>query len=145
MITDTVKIKKNVYHDILLSVGKYEPESGGIIACNLNGDIVDFYFDWEAGVGQRSYVPSVDTINKKINNEWQLLDYVFGGIVHSHPLVISSSPSITDIKMAEKIMTYNSLESMLLIIVQESKLSVWNVFHNIQRECKIDFCKLTSF
>lgn len=145
MLTDTVKIKKNVYHDILFSVGKYEPESGGIIACNLNGDIVDFYFDWEAGIGQINYVPSVDTINKKINNKWHLLNYVFGGIVHSHPLAASSSPSITDIRMALKIITHNYLESMLLIIVQKSKLSVWNVFHNIQRECKIDFCNLTLF
>ena len=134
----TVRIKKDTYLNILNSIGKHEPESGGIIACSIDNDIVDFYFDVTAGTGKISYIPSISDINKKVNEDWGLLKYHFGGIVHSHPLISNSIyPSNSDIKMAEKIMLHNNLTSLFLIIVQGMKLSTWNVVEYLH-ECSID-------
>lgn len=135
-----IKMRSEVKEKILRSVGCCDAESGGVIARNPDDMIVDFYFDWEAGSGNISYVPSRDAINSQVNNRWQPLGYRFAGIVHSHPPAASREPSAADVRMAEKIIRCNRLKKIILIIVQADALSVWSV----SDDNRLESCELTT-
>lgn len=134
-----IKIYREVKNKILESIGNCEAESGGIIACNQEDTITEFYFDFEAGSGKTSYIPSQNAINKQVNEIWRSSGYCFCGIVHSHPAKASYIPSVIDLKMAEKIVLHNHLEEILLMIIHKKIIRVWKMAPNSQLEP----CELT--
>lgn len=117
-------------------------ESGGIIAFDDVGDIVDFYYDKTAVTYKAQYIPNRKAINHQVNDVWNHVGYRFGGIVHSHPLNGSNEPSKQDILMAKKIIQHNNLEGILLGIVQNEVITPWWVtLDNQLLLCEIDILK----
>lgn len=123
-----VKILNKVRDEILETVGYFPAESGGVLARDTQGVLVDFYFDCGAGIGKRSYIPTLNAINQQVNRQWHPLGCHFAGLVHSHPSHTNGKPSAEDIKMAQRIICRNHLSDMLLIIVYRKTLLTWNAY-----------------
>lgn len=138
----TVEILEHAWTKIMDSVGTYQAESGGVIACNEAAQIVDFFFDSDAGVGNRCYIPNQAAINRHVNQVWRPLGYRFGGVVHSHPEGSSCTPSAPDVKMAEKIILHNGLCELYLVIVQQNKSGIWRAVVDELSQIKVESCDL---
>ena len=77
-------LTKNVYAQILNTIGKRPPECGGILGAGENGIITEFFFD-ETGKSTRSgYAPDVKAVNEILANDWMPRGILMVGIVHSH-------------------------------------------------------------
>lgn len=133
-----MQIYKEVVKKITETVGQAPPESGGVIALDSFGNIVDFYFDKTAVTRKAQYIPNSNAINYQVNQIWKPLGYHFGGVVHSHPPNDTLKPSNQDILMAKKIMKHNNLDRILLGIVQEEEMAFWE----ISLESRLIFCEL---
>lgn len=128
---------KEVLKNIESTIGKFEPESGGILAVDPEGVVSGFYYDQEAGNGKASYIPSRHSIQNQVINIWGASKLDFCGIVHSHPLCNVCEPSSIDIDMALKIMTANDMEQLHLLIVKGSEMQLFRVTNqNGRRACK---------
>lgn len=112
------------------TVGKYEPECGGIISINEKGIIADFYFDGDAGVGKPCYIPSRLSIQNYVRKVQKDLNLTFCGVVHSHPICNVCEPSYIDIEMACKIMLNNSMKLIYLIIVNDNEIKMFSISGN---------------
>ena len=135
-----IEIYESTHKKILDSVGTYCAESGGVLACNQDSQIVDFFFDLDAGTGKKSYIPSQSAINHRVNQVWIPLGYHFGGVVHSHPEESSGNPSVPDIRMAERILQHNHLHEMYIIIVQKKTMLAWRVSLNNESKPQVTSC-----
>ena len=135
----TVIIDSIVLKSIREALCKYPAECGGVIACNSDGIIVDFYFDHEAGMGNMFYSPSVSAINEVVNNKWHSGGLRFAGVAHSHPEKSKLYPSNSDLRAAERILLNNEgLEEILLLIAMGENVKVWKMQLNQQlQECEI--------
>ena len=141
---DGIKMSTVIIDSIVLKsmrevLCKYPAECGGVIACNPDGIIVDFYFDHEAGTGNMFYSPSVSAINEVVNNKWHSGGLRFAGVAHSHPEKSKLYPSNSDLRAAERILLNNEgLEEILLLIAMGENVKVWKMQLNQQlQECEI--------
>ncbi len=126
---------KEVLENIEGTIGKFEPESGGILALDSEGVVSDFYFDHEAGSGNTSYIPSRISIQNHVINIWASSKLKFCGVAHSHPMCNLCEPSCIDIDMALKIMTANGMEQLYLLIVKGSEMQLYCVTD--QKGCEV--------
>lgn len=135
-------IYERVLKKIIGTVGQLPAESGGIIAFDDFGDIVDFYYDKTAITYKAQYIPNKEAINHQVNEVWSRLGYRFAGIVHSHPLNASNKPSKQDILMAKRIIQHNNLDGIFLWIVQNEVIIPWWVTSDNQLFfCELDILK----
>ena len=112
-----------VIDEISRSLGLLDYESGGLIG-SRNGDILDvFYYDEGRRSNDNEYAPSVDELQKQLNN-WSKEHIEFKGIIHSH--IISDRLSPQDIQMAYKIISMNTLSSILMpvFLLSEQRI-IW--------------------
>ena len=112
-----------VIDEISRSLGLFDYESGGLIG-SRNGDILDaFYYDEGRRSNDNEYAPSVDELQKQLNN-WSKEHIEFKGIIHSH--IISDRLSPQDIQMAYKIISMNTLSSILMpvFLLSEQRI-IW--------------------
>ena len=134
----TIFIFSGVLDSIQNTLCKFSAECGGIIACNLEGHIVDYYFDKDAGVGNISYCPTRIALNDVVNKQWYPRGMHFGGIAHSHPLEARLHPSKEDLRTAHMILNTNCLDSLVLIITQANAIKAWEIQQgNILTECML--------
>lgn len=78
-----MKIKTDVYHEIISCPGDNPPESGGILGAR--SDYIDV-FEYDVGLPGGcacSYAPDTVRLNRVIS-EWQENDIAFAGIFHAH-------------------------------------------------------------
>lgn len=121
---DQLQIPQHVYQAIIDTVGTSPVESGGVLA--MRGcTVTDFYFDAQAGVGNRFYRPSSYQITKQVN-QWAREGQAFGGFVHSHPAPYIHL-SAMDIVAAEKTAAANQLPSVYMAILCENVLYFYKV------------------
>jgi len=79
-------IMDSAYREILETVGKRRPESGGILLGSREDYIVKkFVFDQFGSMSSAAYDPDIYFINKTIKNEWEENQLELLGFVHSHP------------------------------------------------------------
>lgn len=78
-----MNIKKEVLEEISVTVGKYKPETGGVLGIKEN-IVCSFYFDENSTYVSNEYCPNIDAINLKLE-EWAKDGIAFAGILHSHP------------------------------------------------------------
>ena len=123
----SIFIKVEVLNSIHKTLCTYSAECGGIFACDEKGNIVDYYFDKTAGVGNISYCPTCNVINDVVNKHWYPKKICFGGIAHSHPFDAQLYPSKEDIRTASLILAANHLDRLVLIIVQEKVIKAWEI------------------
>lgn len=83
--SNSMRINKSVFCEILASFPSVPPECGGILG-QKNGIICAYLHDrkWQS-TESAIYVPDVDWMNRCIQ-EWAFTGIEFAGIVHSHPL-----------------------------------------------------------
>lgn len=79
-------ITKSAYEEILRTVGKRMPESGGILLGSRENYIVQkFIFDPTGSMSSAAYDPDINFINKTIKKEWEENGLALLGFIHSHP------------------------------------------------------------
>ena len=121
---DHLQISQQVYQEIIDTIGTSPIESGGVLA--MKGcTITEFYFDANAGVGNRFYRPSTYQITQQVN-QWLREGQRFGGFVHSHPAPYIHL-SAMDIAAAEKTAIANQLSAVYMAILCEKELYFYKV------------------
>lgn len=120
-----MKVEKTVFDAIQQTLCVYPAECGGVLACDIDNHVKDFFFDYTAGSGNLCYVPSTKAIAHAVNDLWFPKGLRFGGIVHSHPFNAKQYPSRSDLKAAAKILAINHLDSMFLMITREQCVKAW--------------------
>lgn len=79
-------ILQSAYNEILNTVGKRVPESGGILLGSREDYVVQkFVFDPHGSMTSGGYDPDVDFINGVIKKEWEENQLELLGFLHSHP------------------------------------------------------------
>lgn len=125
-------IPESIHREIMDTIGAYPHESGGALAVCGNM-ITGYYFDEQAGAGNRFYRLSQDRITE-VGNQWIEAGMQFGGFVHSHsPGNIVLSPM--DIVTAERTMAVNGYSSLLMAVVCEGKLYCYRVVMDAEKRC----------
>lgn len=126
-----LQIKQDIYQKIIDTIGASPIESGGILA--MNGNIIsDYYFDIQAGTGNRFYRPSTHQITKQVNH-WLQDKKHFCGFVHSHPAPYIHL-SAMDIVAAERIMLANQLTSIYMAIMCEKTLYIYKATYQKEKD-----------
>ena len=120
-------VSSKILDNIKDTLCKFSPECGGIIACNREGHIADYYFDKDAGVGNISYCPTCVALNDVVNKQWYPKGMRFGGIAHSHPVGARLYPSKEDLHTAHLILNTNCLDRLVLIITQANSIRAWEI------------------
>lgn len=83
--TETMKIYRDVYRQMLTSFPTVPPETGGIMGSSDEGIITDFIFDRGTPIYDKAvYTPDVFFLNHIIA-AWGKEGIRFCGIIHSHP------------------------------------------------------------
>lgn len=110
-------ITRQVYENILHTIGLLEPERGGILGADESGVISHYYYDASAQHSCNSYEPDVDAVNNVLLNEWHPKGVRMVGIVHSHANG-NSVPSCGDVNYGMRILqSLDDLEHFYLPIV----------------------------
>lgn len=78
-----MKIKRKVLNEIVSTIGKKKPETGGVLGIR-NDVICAFYFDINSDYQEGEYCPDTNDINLKLQ-EWGEDGIDFAGLIHSHP------------------------------------------------------------
>ena len=75
-----------VLHEIMCAIGSRRPETGGILLGPIETTaITAFFFDATAQCTDGTYTPDVNTLGRKMREEWLPSGLDLKGFVHSHP------------------------------------------------------------
>jgi proteasome lid subunit RPN8/RPN11 len=111
-----------VHQEILLTIGRFPAERGGILGGNpLTGEVTHFYFDADAETTATQYHLNADRINPVIVG-WNRQGVHLMGIVHSHPKGVDE-PSDKDVVFAWDLLLRadnSELQYLLIPIVQSA-------------------------
>ncbi|MBR4446261.1 MAG: hypothetical protein IKS37_10255 [Solobacterium sp.] len=91
-----------------------QPEMGGILGCDADGNIVAYHFDATAETDHHNaYTPDIRQLNEVIR-QWYAQDIYFAGFIHTHGF----RPRLTcgDIAYAETIKKSCEMEDCLMMI-----------------------------
>lgn len=83
-LVQALRISSAVMTEILDSVGRMPPETGGILGAGGDGVVSSYYFDRTGAGSANSYVPDVEAVNALLAGEWMPNGVLMVGIVHSH-------------------------------------------------------------
>ena len=97
-----MEIKREIYDEIINTLGKIKPEKGGILGSVDKKTITHYHYDENGVSTEHSYAPDVDSINC-ILEEWSDEGVYLVGFIHSHTGEYDF-PSCLDFKYAEKIL-----------------------------------------
>ncbi len=79
-------IIESAYNEILRTVGKKLPESGGILLGSREDFVVrKFVFDPNGSMSYGAYDPDTQFLNKVVKREWEENKLALLGFLHSHP------------------------------------------------------------
>lgn len=98
-----IKMTQEVYRQIVDTIGRHEPECGGVLGAKQEGVITEYYFDATGRSSPNGYVPDVNAINEMLTNDWMPRGILMVGIVHSHSNG-NSVPSCGDINYGIRIL-----------------------------------------
>lgn len=135
---DTLKLSKNVFSQILDTIGKYPPECGGILGAKEDGIITEFYFDEHGTSSANGYAPNVQMINEMLIHDWMPRSVLMVGIVHSHSNGISV-PSCGDISYGIRILqALDTVDKFYLPIVTtdhgNTEISCYGIYPDPERQ-----------
>lgn len=112
---------KGVMEEIINTVGRFPPETGGILGACSNGIISHFYYDRTGKSTANGYAPDISTVNEIITNSWMPNGILMVGIVHSHANM-NRTPSCGDISYGIRILqALNTVDQFYLPIVTRSE------------------------
>lgn len=82
-----IRLKREAYEKIVATLGSQEPEQGGYLICEVNGQnvkVVDFIYDFSANTSAAAYSPDTSVMSQKIGKAIASDKYITG-CAHSHP------------------------------------------------------------
>jgi len=117
-----------VYDQIRRTIGRQPAETGGLLG-GRGGVVTHFHFDDTARRTRATYSPDHETLNRLLQDDWNLRGIRLVGFVHSHPPGINQ-PSGGDLTYAQEILRRNPhLDRLLLpIILSESDAGRFELF-----------------
>lgn len=112
-----IEITLQVFDRIKDTIGKLEPEQGGVLGGTRNV-ITNYFYDAQLVSDLNMYKPNIESINNELVN-WQKNNVDFIGVIHSHPngrLILSYADKI----YAKKLMKNNNIDQIIMFIVQST-------------------------
>jgi len=97
------EMTREVYDQVMRTVGARKAEQGGAFGVNEDGLITTFFYDESARAGSAVYYPNVNAVQSRMRL-WAENRVRLAGFVHSHPLGYAR-PSEGDRIYAEQILT----------------------------------------
>lgn len=111
-LTGDTNIRPDVYGDIEKSLSS--PEMGGILGMDQSETVVKFYFDATGTTAENSYIPDVKTLNRVIQ-DWFEMGIYFAGFVHSH-VKEKTTLSWADVDYAKTIKNVCGIDCVLMML-----------------------------
>ena len=135
---DTLKLSKEVFSQILDTIGKYPPECGGVLGSHESGIVTEFYFDEHGTSSVNGYAPNVQMINDMLIHDWMPRGILMVGIVHSHANGVAV-PSCGDISYGIRILqALDTVDKFYLPIVTTNRgnteISCYGIYSDPERQ-----------
>ena len=113
-------ITKQVEDQINETIGRHQPETGGILGSIDGGNTIDnYYFDYSADTSSATYSPDIDVINKVVSM-WNSKGVELVGFIHSHPKG-NTAPSYADAEYVKEIMQALNIPTSFYMIIAQVK------------------------
>ena len=113
-------------------VGKYYPETGGMLASSKDGELIDrCYFDMHSKNTPGRFYYDVETMSE-VYRSWKAKGYVTNGIYHSHPAG-AIRPSYHDISTALLHLDFFKLDYFYLPIFQPKRNGQYSMYFYVVR------------
>ena len=111
-------ITKQVQDQINQTIGRFSPETGGILGSSDGGKTVDhYYFDHSAKTSSGTYSPDTATVNHIIAM-WNQKDVELIGVIHSHPKG-NTAPSHGDAQYVKSIMNALNIPGGFFMVIAQ--------------------------
>lgn len=129
----TVHISQGVLDNFRKNVGRYAPETGGLLGATNDETCVDIcYFDRHSKNTPGTFYYDVPSMSE-VFREWKARGYITNGIYHSHPRGCIR-PSYHDISTALLHIRFFNLEYFYLPIFQSRKKGLFTMFFYIVKK-----------
>lgn len=129
----TVHISQGVIDNFRKNVGRYAPETGGLLGATNDETCVDIcHFDRHSKNTPGTFYYDVPSMSE-VFREWKARGYITNGIYHSHPRGCIR-PSYHDISTALLHIRFFNLEYFYLPIFQSRKKGLFTMFFYIVKK-----------
>lgn len=129
----SVSITKNILDEFRDTVGKCRPETGGMIACSCDLNIIDRWcFDYKSVNTAASYSYDVQEMSAQFKR-WKDNGIKSVGFVHSHPDTYRH-PSFDDIATARALMKFFKNDFFYLPIIISDKKGWFTMYFFVVRQ-----------
>ena len=129
----TVHISQGVLDNFRKNVGRYAPETGGLLGATNDETCVDIcHFDRHSKNTPGTFYYDVPSMSE-VFREWKARGYIINGIYHSHPRGCIR-PSYHDISTALLHIRFFNLEYFYLPIFQSRKKGLFTMFFYIVKK-----------
>lgn len=129
----TVHISQGVLDNFRKNVGRYAPETGGLLGATNDENCVDIcHFDRHSKNTPGTFYYDVPSMSE-VFREWKARGYITNGIYHSHPRGCIR-PSYHDISTALLHIRFFNLEYFYLPIFQSRKKGLFTMFFYIVKK-----------
>lgn len=129
----TVHISQGVFDNFRKNVGRYAPETGGLLGATNDETCVDIcHFDRHSKNTPGTFYYDVPSMSE-VFREWKARGYITNGIYHSHPRGCIR-PSYHDISTALLHIRFFNLEYFYLPIFQSRKKGLFTMFFYIVKK-----------
>ena len=129
----TVRFSEQVLHEFRNHVGKYKPETGGLLGSTNDDKVIDLCcFDKHSANTQASFYYDVEAMTK-VFHDWKNSGYVTNGIFHSHPMCCIR-PSYHDVASALMHLRFFKLDYFYLPIFQSERRGFYTMYFYVVRQ-----------
>lgn len=134
-VADTsIKVSEDILNDFRKTVGLHRPETGGMLACKSDMNLIDAWcFDKKSVNTAASYTYNVEDMGKQFA-EWKKKGIRSVGFVHSHPSTYRQ-PSYDDIATARALMNFFGNDFFYLpIVITDSRKGYFTMYFFVVRQ-----------
>lgn len=133
-VADTnIKVSEDVLNDFQRTVGLHRPETGGMLACKYDMNLIDDWcFDKKSVNTSASYSYDVEEMGKQFA-EWKEKGIRSVGFVHSHPSTYRQ-PSYDDIATARALMKFFKNDFFYLPIIISDRKGYFTMYFFVVRQ-----------
>lgn len=129
----SIKFSERVLSAFRDNVGKYYPETGGMLASSKDKNVIDrCYFDTHSKNTPGTFYYDVATMSE-VYREWKAKGYITNGIYHSHPDG-AIRPSYHDISTALLHIDFFKLNYFYLPIIQSKRNGQYRLYFYVVRK-----------
>jgi len=131
----TIRFSEEVLNAFRSDVGKFHPETGGMIASTKDEKLIDLCcFDEHSKNTPGSFYYDVESMSK-VYRDWKAKGYVTNGFYHSHPIG-AIRPSYHDISTALLHLDFFKLDYFYLPILQPNYFGRYRMYFYVVRRIK---------